>query len=128
MATTAREIPEMNDRNQQHQHQQEQKPALASSKAWGDEAKPILFQIGQLVATPAALALLGEARVNSFGLVDRHMRGDFGDLCAEDLESNREAIEHGFRVLSSYPVGGEKVWIITEADRSVTTVLLPSDY
>ncbi|MBH1829224.1 plasmid related protein [Stenotrophomonas maltophilia] len=61
-------------------------------------------------------------------LVARHVRGDFGDLCDEDRESNRQAIQYGSRVLSSYELKGGKVWIITEADRSVTTVLLPSDY
>ncbi|MFC3715195.1 hypothetical protein ACFONC_03395, partial [Luteimonas soli] len=107
--------------------QQEQKPALASSKAWEGKGR-ILFPLGQLVGTPAALDLLARAGVNGMALVDRHMRGDFGDLDPEDEQSNREAIAHGFRVLSSYPVGTGKVWIITEADRSVTTILLPSDY
>jgi len=105
------------------QPSQQQKPALgASSKACR------LFQLGALVATPAAMALLGEAVGGALSLVARHVSGDFGNVCAEDAERNREAVTRGDRILSSYLVGEQKVWVITEADRSLTTVLLPSDY
>jgi len=62
------------------------------------------------------------------GLLERHRSGDWGDLCAEDAEANDAAVKHGGRLLSSYKVGEEVVWIITESDRSVTTLLLPEDY
>lgn len=74
------------------------------------------------------MAVLGEAAGGFLSLVARHVSGDFGDVCAEDAEMNREAIKRGDRILSSYLVGEQKVWVITEADRSLTTVLLPSDY
>lgn len=63
-----------------------------------------------------------------FVLVQRHQQGDWGDLDPVDVQSNEDAMRHGLRVLSSYKLGSEKIWIITEADRSSTCVLLPSDY
>ncbi|MDH0795895.1 hypothetical protein N5C47_22635, partial [Stenotrophomonas maltophilia] len=107
--------------NQQPSQHQEPAPG-ASSKACR------LFQLGALVGTPAAMAVLGEAVGGFLSLVARHVTGDFGDVCAEDAEMNREAIKRGDRILSSYMVGEQTVWVITEADRSLTTVLLPSDY
>jgi hypothetical protein len=61
-------------------------------------------------------------------LLRRHLSGDWGELDAHDRRENARSLKHGFRVLSSYPVGGQKVWIITEADRSSTCLLLPSEY
>lgn len=88
-----------------------------------------LFPFGQIVATPGALALLEEANRSPVEFLSRHLRGDWGDLCPEDKTENELSLKHGFRLLSSYPVTErEKLWIITEADRSVTTLLLPSDY
>ncbi len=85
------------------------------------------FPMGQLVATPGALAAIPNAEILS-GL-SRHARGDWGDLDVEDKQSNEEALQHGFRLFSAYKTADEtKFWIITEADRSVTTVLLPSEY
>ncbi|MBS7545527.1 hypothetical protein [Ancylobacter oerskovii] len=77
---------------------------------------------------PAALEVLAIGEVDFITLIRRHARGDFGNVCPDDAQSNREAIENGSRILSSYPVGNQNVWVITEADRSVTTILLPSDY
>jgi len=74
------------------------------------------------------MGVLGEEVEGFLSLVARHVTGDFGDVCAEDGERNREAIKHGDRIFSSYLVGEQKVWVITEADRSLTTLLLPSDY
>lgn len=100
-----------------------QEPAQgASSKACG------LFELGGVSVTPAAMAVLGEAGVFFMQLVARHVRGDFGNVCRDDAETNRDAIRDGHRILSSYPINAQDVWIITEADRSVTTILLPSDY
>ena len=61
-------------------------------------------------------------------LLAKHHQGDWGDVCEEDRESNEEALLMQLRILSSYNFSKDKIWIITEADRSVTTILLPSDY
>lgn len=84
--------------------------------------------LGSIVATPASLALLASAGVLPSVLLDRHQHGDWGDLCPEDAKLNDEALACGDRLLSSYMVAGQKVWVITEADRSATTLLLPEEY
>ncbi len=86
------------------------------------------LSLGRVVATPGALNLLTEARAHPFDYLARHATGDWGELCAFDRRQNEIALREGYRVLSSYPVGRERVWIITEADRSVTTILLPEEY
>jgi len=89
-----------------------------------------LFPAGQIVATPGALALLQQANKTPLEFVSRHLRGDWGDdLCQDDKTENELSLKQGFRLLSSYKVTeSEKLWIITEADRSVTTLLLPAEY
>ena len=89
-----------------------------------------LFPLGAVVATPGALEALAEARVPPLTLLRRHASGDWGELDAHDRRENAKSLKAGWRLLSSYRVGenGEKVWIITEADRSSTCVLLPSEY
>jgi hypothetical protein len=92
---------------------------------------PALFSIGQAVATPAALEVLAAAETSPTQLLARHQSGDWGEVPPEDARENRISVERGFRILSSYPVGEareERVWIITEADRSSTCLLLPSEY
>ena len=85
--------------------------------------------LGRVLATPGALEALAITDVHPLLLLRRHVTGDWGDLCAEDIEANRLGIVLGERVLSSYELpGGTRVWIITEADRSATTLLLPEDY
>ena len=84
--------------------------------------------LGRVVSTPGALKLLMESRAHPYDLLARHATGDWGELCAFDRRQNEIALREGLRVLSSYPVGRECVWIITEADRSVTTILLPEEY
>ena len=84
--------------------------------------------LGRVVATPGALKLLGKSGKHPFNLLARHATGDWGELCAFDRRQNEIALREGDRVLSSYPVGSERVWIITEADRSITTILLPEEY
>lgn len=74
------------------------------------------------------MAVLGEAVEGFLSLVARHVTGDFGDVCAEDAEMNREAIRRGDRIRSLYTIGEQQVCVITEADRSLTTLLLPSEY
>lgn len=91
-------------------------------------AKTICFPLGLLVATPGALDLLDRMAVNASELLQRHQRGDWGDVPPEDAAENELSIVNGNRILSSYTVGGERIWIITEADRSSTTLLLPEEY
>ncbi|KGC66141.1 putative type I restriction-modification system methyltransferase subunit [Burkholderia pseudomallei] len=90
---------------------------------------PPRLRLGQLLATPAAAAALAAAGVSVFTLLNRHARGDWGDLSEEDHHQNNLAAITGQRVLSSYELpNGQKVWVLTEWDRSVTTILLPDDY
>ena len=84
--------------------------------------------LGRVVATPGAVKLLREAGGNPFDYLARHATGDWGNLCAFDRRQNEIALREGLRVLSSYDVLAERVWIITEADRSVTTIFLPEEY
>ena len=84
--------------------------------------------LGRVLATPGALQLLQDAGEDPFGYLARHASGDWGELDAHDVRENERSIRNGWRVLSSYPVGEGRVWVITEADRSVTTILPPSEY
>jgi hypothetical protein len=84
--------------------------------------------LGRVVATPGALKLLSEIGEDPFDYLARHALGDWGELCAFDRRQNEIAWREGYRVLSSYNVSAGRVWIITEADRSVTTILLPEEY
>ncbi len=88
-----------------------------------------LFGLGQIVATPGALDALTEAGSNGFEYLARHVTGDWGDLSDEDRRENDLSVCEGFRILSAYTLTtGVKLWIITEADRSSTCLLLPSEY
>lgn len=88
-----------------------------------------LFSLGQVVATPGALAALKESGESPAPFIARHVAGDWGELCDEDKSLNDEAVKDGTRIISAYCTAkGEKVWIVTEADRSVTTILLPNEY
>ena len=85
--------------------------------------------LGRLVATPAAINALTTTDTHPLTLLRRHVTGDWGDLTPEDVEANRMALATGARVLSAYTLpDGTRVWVITEADRSATTILLPEDY
>jgi hypothetical protein len=84
--------------------------------------------LGKVVATPRALKLLSEMGKDPFGYIARHAAGDWGDLCAFDRRQNEIALRNGYRVFSSYEMITGRVWIITEADRSITTILLPEEY
>lgn len=84
--------------------------------------------LGQVVATPAVLALLERHNLTLAQFLGRHATCDWGDVPPEDAAANDRAITAGNRVLSAYPVGNERIWIITEGDRSSTCVLLPSEY
>jgi len=88
-----------------------------------------IFNLGRVVATPNALALLAQHGVAPLTLLKRHAAGDWGDVPTDDAKANQEALKLGCRLFSAYHMDGNvKIWIITEADRSVTTLLLPSDY
>ena len=85
------------------------------------------FLMGRLVATPNALNYLTQD--DMLKALDRHRSGDWGDVCEEDRQANERSLAEGSRLLSVYhSVKGVKFWIITEADRSATTILLPEDY
>ena len=87
------------------------------------------FHLGRVVATPGALdALLAAGQTPTFFL-RRHVMGDWGDLDEEDRRENELSLAHNFRLLSAYRLKtGVRLWIITEADRSATTLLLPEEY
>lgn len=87
------------------------------------------FRMGQPVITPAAQSALEQAGISPTVLLGRHLRGDWGELDIADIASNELALLMHRRLLSSYVIpGGGKVLIITEADRALTTILLPEDY
>jgi hypothetical protein len=87
------------------------------------------FSLGRLVSTPGALHAFVHAGDSPMAFLNRHMNGDWGDVDSEDKKANDHACLNRMRILSSYKTSkGEKVWIITEADRSATTILLPAEY
>lgn len=90
-------------------------------------------ELGKIVATPSALALLGNHGVDPMHIVRWHQQGQWGALDKEDVAANQSALKDGSRIFSSYIIGGEKVWVITEAvdeddSRNSTAILLPSEY
>jgi len=88
-----------------------------------------LFPLGQIVATPGALEALARASQTPTEFLLRHTNGNWGQLDTQDVAENEYSLKHGFRLLSSYRTAeGEALWLITEADRSVTTLLLPGEY
>lgn len=99
-----------------------------------DHSKPgridLPLTLGAIVATPAALGALERANTTPRELLARHLRGDWGDLGSEDTLANERALLEGARLLSTYclPATGQRVWVITEWDRSSTTVLPPDEY
>ena len=89
----------------------------------------MLFELGRIVATPGALQALEAAGEQPAQFLDRHASGDWGELDDEDKQENEFSLRNGFRIFSAYTTsGGDKIWIITEADRSATTLLLPEEY
>jgi hypothetical protein len=87
------------------------------------------FTLGQVVATPASLDLLEEHRRSAVEYLRRHTAGDWGDVDASDQQANEAAVRSGNRLFSVYRITADlSIWIITEADRSATTILLPSEY
>lgn len=91
--------------------------------------QPPHFQAGQLLMTTGVKALVLKEQLNLLPYLARHLNGDWGDIPPEDARLNRAALRDGDRLLSAYQVTPElRVWIITESDRSATTVLLPEEY
>ena len=87
------------------------------------------FAPGRIVATPEALAAMEEAGISPSSLLLRHLNGDWGDLSPEDRAENELSVREGYRVLSSYLLStGQKIWLITEASRELTTFLRPDQY
>jgi hypothetical protein len=85
--------------------------------------------LGQTLATPGALAALGQAEQTPDEFFARHQSGDWGDLDEEDIAENELSLEKGFRLLSAYQLStGTRIWVITEGDRSATTILLLEEY
>jgi hypothetical protein len=114
---------------------------LLSTTQWGIVLRPVvagevwvravraLFPLGQLVTTPAALDALARAKDVPAPYVRRHQTGDWGNLEPRDLAANERAVHEGDRITSAYLLAnGTPIWIITEADRSITTILLPTNY
>lgn len=87
------------------------------------------FHLGRVLATPGALQALEKAGQQPQEFLDRHAKGDWGDVDSQDAKENEISLQRGFRLLSSYTTAaGDHLWIITEADRSATTLLLPEEY
>ena len=88
-----------------------------------------MFPLGHIVATPGTLNTLAEAGQLPSEFLGRHVDGDWGDVCAEDARENELSVELGYRIMSVYHTAlGEKLYVITEADRSATTLLLSGEY
>lgn len=88
-----------------------------------------IFPLGKIVATPGALHALEHAKQIPARYLLRHVTGDWGDVPSEDKKENDFSVKNGFRILSSYNLPTHRrIWVITEADRSVTTLLLPEEY
>jgi hypothetical protein len=87
------------------------------------------FSLGQVASTPGAIAALQESGEEPTPYLQRHNGGDWGELDEHDERENELSLQRGFRLLSAYTLrSGVKIWIITEADRSSTTILLPCEY
>ena len=87
-----------------------------------------MFELGRVVITRTAHAFCESKGVDALDFLQRHVLGDWGDLCSQDKDANRNAVKLGGRILSAYHVHGEKLYVITEADRSYTTILMATDY
>ncbi|WP_186133395.1 hypothetical protein [Burkholderia gladioli] len=89
-----------------------------------------LFPPGRVLATPGAIDLLDRIGTNADDLLRRHVRGDWSVVCSADASANNLAVVDSTRILSAYELGArrEKLWLLTEADRRATTLLLPCEY
>ena len=93
------------------------------------QSRRVPFPLGRVLATPGALEALEKAKQQPQEFLDRHTSGDWGEVDSHDAAESELSLQRGFRLLSSYTTrSGDKLWIITEADRSATTLLLPEEY
>jgi len=107
-------------RDAANEHQRHERPR---------KAERVRFPLGRTLSTPGALTALTEARTSPLALLARHARGDWGDLDEEDWQANERALTTGERLFSAYTLlTRARLWVITEADRSATTLLLPEEY
>ena len=104
--------------------------ARADRSSRNESMRPaMLFRLGRLCATNGAIRALTSAEADPIEYVARHLAGDWGDVDPTDTAANDRALQLGERIISAYRLAdGGRIWIITEADRSVTTILLPSEY
>ena len=87
------------------------------------------FPLGRILATPGAFEALERAHHTLFEFLDRHANGDWGELGEDDKKENEVSLQQGFRILSAYTTrAGDRIWVLTEADRSATTILLREEY
>ena len=87
------------------------------------------FPLGHIVATPGALEAISASGEDVLDYLERHQQGDWGEVCEEDRQENELSLKNGWRILSAYTLKtGVVIWVITEADRSSTCVLLPEEY
>lgn len=94
-----------------------------------DNAIGISFELGSLYITLGAIEALRESNQHPQEFLQRHQCGDWGELSEEDKRENELSLKHDFRILSAYRTAkGARLWVITEADRSATTILLPEEY
>ena len=88
-----------------------------------------LFSLGRTVATPAALEVIEQSGQTPLVFLHRHQHGDWGEVDEEDATENDLSVQQGFRILSAYKTRlDQRLWVLTEADRSSTTILLPEEY
>ena len=92
------------------------------------QTRPVRLPLGHVVATPGALEVVRDHGLDVVGLLHRHRSGDWGAVSDHDARANDHAVGECTRIFSAYETAGGRLWIITEADRSATTVLLPSEY
>jgi hypothetical protein len=105
------------------------KPLKTTGNTMRKEERQVPFPLGATYTTPGAFYALKEANVWARSLLMRHMMGDWGDVCEADKAENEFSLREGYRLLSAYTLPtGVKLWVITEADRSSTTILLPEEY
>ena len=112
-------------------YMREGEPRNPGNQEQGDkqEMPKALFDLGQLAATPASVEVVASAGFHPIQFFARHVSGDWGELPPEDIQTNKDALMYGERIFSAYNLNtGEKIYVITEWDRSVTTLLLPSEY
>lgn len=106
---------------------------MSDSKALLRNSKKALFPLGTVCMTPGVAELVEQHQLSIHEYLARHVSGDWGDVCIDDAAENTLSLLEGYRILSAYtftsaPAVHSKIWIITEANRSVTTLLLPSEY